>query len=223
MLNRPITKICVLTTWLFTMLFPFSSLALERDLAGWRKVESIVATIGSEPVLETDILMEIDLGLLGSSRLGNDFETLKEAYLNRLLILKEVDEVGGFRLTEGQAEGAYQGYLLQFEKMEDYRKKLRMWGINEQEVRLMLRRALLASLYTESRIQFFVNILPSDIEKTYEEERDRWGDATLYEAWESIRSYLLQSTYQMERDRWLATLRERYDLNVDLPEGASDL
>ena len=70
------------------------------------------------------------------------------------------------------------------------------------------------SLYTESRLQFFVNVLPSDIEKAYEEDWERWGNSTLYEAWENIRSELLQSTYYRERERWLNTLRERYDLTV---------
>ena len=117
-------------------------------------------------------------------------------------------------MTAGQAEGAYQGYLLRYESIGDYETKLEMWGIGEEDVHARLSRALLVSLYTESRIQFFVNVLPSDIEKAYEEDRERWGEATIYEVWESIRSELLQSTYRKERDRWLSTLRERYDLNV---------
>ncbi|UCF88016.1 MAG: hypothetical protein JSV70_06200 [bacterium] len=173
-----------------------------------------MAAIGETPVLETDILMEMDLGLLGSSHLGADFNRLLEAYLNRMLILREVEEVGGFRLTAGQAEGAYQGYLLNYESREEYELKLTTWGIDEQEVFNRLGRALLASLYTESRIQFFVNILPSDIERAYEEDPERWGDATVYEVWEAIRSELVQETYQRERDRWLQTLRDRYDLIV---------
>ncbi|MCJ7500943.1 hypothetical protein MUP29_11890 [bacterium] len=196
------------------LLNPVLAFARGTDPGGWTRVDSIVATISGAPILETDILMEMDLGLLESSHLGDDFGLLLEAYLNRLLILKEVEEVGGFRLTAGQAEGAYQGYLLRYESKEDYEEKLQMWGIDEEDVFGWLSRALLVSLYTESRIQFFVNILPSDIEKAYEEDQDRWGGATIYEVWESVRSELMQSTYRKERDRWLATLRTRYDLNV---------
>lgn len=201
------------------LLLLFSSSALGTELNGWVKVDSIVATINGDPVLETDILMEIDLGFLESTHLGDDFSKLLEAYLNRMLILREVEEVGGFRLTTGQIEGAYQGYLLRYEDIEDYKAKLDMWGIDEQDVRDRLKRALLASLYTESRIQFFINILPSDIEKAYEEDRERWGEATIYEVWETIRSELQQSTYRTERDRWLNALRERYDLIVFAADG----
>jgi hypothetical protein len=191
-----------------------SPAAQGAQFDGWTRVDSIIATIDGDPVLETDVLMEMDLGLLESAHLGSDFNSLLEAYLNRLLILREIEEVGGFRLTAGQVQGAYQGYLSRYENIEDYRAKLQRWGIDEQDVITMLRRALLVSLYTESRIQFFINILPSDIEKAYEEDRERWGNNTLYEAWETIRSELLQSTYTRERERWLNTLRERYDLII---------
>ena len=208
--GRPI--IYLLLFWLLCS--PFPSNAQSEQTAGWTRVDSIVATIGDEPILETDILMENDLGLLESTYVGDDFDQLLEAYLNRMLILMEVKEVGGFRLTAGQAEGAYQGYLLRYESKEDYETKLLMWGIDEGEVMNRLRQALLASLYTESRIQFFVNVLPSDIEKAFDEDRERWGETTIYEAWETIRAELLQSTYRTERDRWLKLLRDRYDLTV---------
>ena len=201
------------------VLHPSISVGQSRGAAEWTRVDSIVAAIDGEPVLESDILMEIDFGLLVSSQPGSGFGNLLEAYLNRRLILMEVEEVGGFRLTVGQAEGAYQGYLLRYESRDVYEKKLENWGIGEEEVLEMLRRALLASLYTESRIQFYVNILPSDIEKAYEEDRERWGETTIYEAWETIRSELLQSTYRRERDRWLSSLRDRYDLKVLNPNG----
>ena len=196
------------------LLNPVLAFAQGIDPGEWTRVDSIVATISGAPILETDILMEMDLGLLESSHLGGGFGQLLEPYLNRLLILKEVEEVGGFRLTTGQAAGAYQGYLLRYENKEEYEGKLQMWGITEEEVLGRLSRALLVSLYTESRIQFFVNVLPSDIEKAYEEDQESWGEATIYEVWESVRSELLQSTYRMERDRWLSTLRTRYDLTV---------
>lgn len=206
----------------FLLILPLSSNSYGTEHEEWVKVDSIIATISGDPVLETDILMEIDLGLLESTQLGNDFSKLTEAYLNRMLILKEVEEVGGFRLTAGQAEGAYQGYLLRYEDLENYMAKLDTWGIDEQDVLSRLKRALLVSLYTESRIQFFINILPSDIEKAYEEDRERWGEATIYEVWETIRSELQQSTYLIERDRWLNTLRERYDLTVFSPYGGME-
>jgi len=202
--------------FLLTLLIlnPVFTFARSGETDGWTRVDRIVVTISGAPVLETDIFLEMDLGLLETSHLGKGFDQLLEAYLNRLLILKEIEEVGGFRLTAGQAEGAYQGYLRRYESKKDYEEKLQIWGIGEEEVQRRLSRALLVSLYTESRIQFFINILPSDIEKAYEEDRERWGEATVFEVWESVRSELLQSTYRNERDRWLRTLRTRYDLTV---------
>lgn len=208
--------------FMLLLLCTFSSIAQSSESAEWTRVDSIVATISGAPILETDILIEIDLGLLESSHLGDDFSVLMEAYLNRMLILREVEAVGGFRLSAGQAEGAYQGYLLRYESIDDYEAKLQIWGIDEEKVQSRLNRALLVSLYTESRIQYFVNILPSDIEKAYEEDRERWGDATIYEVWETIRSELLLSTYRKEKDRWLSTLRRRYDLTIYSLNGESE-
>ncbi len=194
------------------MLNPSTTAAQDKDHEGWTRLDSVVATIDGEPILETDILMEVDFGLLESSQPDSRFSDYLEAYLNRMLILREVEEVGGFRLTAGQAEGAYQGYLLRYANLEDYESKLKLWDIGPDEIQQRLSRALLVSLYTESRIRFFVNILPSDIEKAYEEDRERWGNATIYEVWETIRSELLQATFKQEKDRWLKTLKDRYDL-----------
>lgn len=197
---------------LLMMLNPSTTVAQDKDPEGWARLDSVVATIDGEPILESDILMEVDFGLLEFSQPDSRFSDYLEAYLNRMLILREVEEVGGFRLTAGQAEGAYQGYLLRYKNLEDYESKLKLWDIGPDEIQQRLNRALLASLYTESRIRFFVNILPSDIEKAYEEDRERWGKATIYEVWETIRSELLQANFKQEKDRWLKTLKDRYDL-----------
>ena len=63
------------------MLNPFHSLAQSGESSDWTRVDSIVATISGAPILETDILMENDLGLLQSSHLGGGFSALLEAYL----------------------------------------------------------------------------------------------------------------------------------------------
>ena len=185
----------------------------------WLLVDRIVATVDGEPVLETDIRLESDLGLLKVSGDEGWSSALQEAYLNRLLVLKEVEELGGFRLTEGQVEGAYEGYLERYADREAYEAKLLEWGIGEEEVFFRLGRALLATLYTESRIQFFVNILPSDIERAYYNDQERWGGTSLFDAWDTIKSELLQETYRQEKDRWLDTLKDRYNLIVLDPGG----
>jgi len=204
----------VLCVILLAVLAPIQIFAKETGPGQWIQVDSVVATIDGSPILKTDILMEADLGLLKAPDGGDDFSGLMETYLNRSLILKEVEEVGGFRLTQGQSEGAYRGFLLRYHSRQDYLSKLKSWGLSEKDVRKMLNRALLASLYTESHLQFFVNILPSDIEKAYSEDPGRWGGESVYEAWETIKSELRQTTYQSEKARWLSTLRERYNLVI---------
>ena len=144
-----------------------------------------------------------------------------DSYLNRLLILNEIDDIGGFRLTDGQAENAYLGYVEGFDDRTIFESKLKTWGIDEKEVYRRLERALLASLYTESRIRFFVKVVPSDIENAYAENPQRWGDVPIFEVWESIKSELTKESFEREMNRWLDSLRERYRLSVFEESGES--
>ena len=180
----------------------------------WILVDGVVATVDGSPILRSDIQMEADLGLLEANGSGQGFEGLRDVYLNRMLILREVEELGGYRLNSGEAEGAYRGYVGQYPEKITYMEKLHNWGIDEEEVFRRLKNALLTTLYTESRLQFLVNILPSDIEDAYREDPDRWGNRGLYEAWESIRADLIRDTFSEEKTRWLETLRERYKLVI---------
>jgi hypothetical protein len=75
-----------------------------------------------------------------------------------------------------------------------------------------LKNALLTTLYTESRLKFLVNVLPSDIEDAYRKDPERWGGRGLYESWEDIRAELVRDTFAAEKQRWLAALKERYKL-----------
>jgi hypothetical protein len=98
---------------------------------------------------------------------------------------------------------------------------LKTWGIDEKEVYRRLERALLVSLYTESRIRFFVKVVPSDIENAYAENPQRWGDVPIFEVWESIKFELTKESFEREMNRWLDSLRERYRLSVFEESGES--
>jgi len=186
------------------------------DIAQWEYVDGIVATIGGSPVLRSDIHMEADFGLLEANGeangSGDAFEGLKDVYLNRMLILREIEELGGYRLNSGEAEGAYRGYLGQFSDRIDFDDKLARWGVDEVEIFRRLKNALLTTLYTESRLQFLVNVLPSEIEEAYRKNPQRWGGRGLYESWETIRADLIRETFASEKGIWLGTLKERYEL-----------
>ena len=185
-----------------------------NDIAQWSHVDGIVATIGGSPVLRSDIHLEADFGLLEANGSGDDFEALKEVYLNRMLILREVEELGGYRLNSGEAEGAYRGYLGQYPDKSSYIEKLHRWGVNEEEIFRRLKNALLTTLYTESRLKFLVNVLPSEIEEAYRKDPQRWGGRGLYESWETIRADLIMETFASEKGIWLGTLKERYELTL---------
>jgi hypothetical protein len=214
----------------FCLIIPLVALTEEAygaDGPDWILVDGVVATVDGVPVLRSDIHMAEDLGLLeangGSDGAPNGtvarFEDLRDVYLNRMLILREVEELGGYRLNSGEAEGAYRGYVGQYPDMVSYREKLHKWGIDEDEVFRLLKNALLTTLYTESRLQFLVNVLPADIEAAYREDPERWGSGGLYESWEAIRGDLIQEIFAAEKGRWLETLRDRYELIVlDRPD-----
>jgi hypothetical protein len=203
---------------LSTLLLIFVALAAAdaADESRWELVDGVVATVDGAPVLRSDIHMEVDFGLLKAYGKANGgqagFDDLLDVYLNRLLIGREIDEVGGYRLVSGEAEGAYQGYLGQYPDKSFYLKKLHRWGVGEDEIFRRLKNALMTTLYTESRIQFLVNVLPADIEDAYMKDPERWGGRGLYESWEAIRADLVMETFAVEKQRWLDALKERYKL-----------
>ena len=182
-------------------------------------VDGIVATIDDSPVLSSDILLEEDFGLLETAGGSGGFRELLDSHLNRLLIMKELDDIGGFRLMDGQAEEAFAGYLDRLGGRTAFEKKMKMWGVEEEDVFGWYKQVLLASLYTESRMKFLVKVVPSDIEQAYAEDPGRWGNVGIFEAWETIKSDLVGESFEVEKERWLSSLKKRYHLMMSPQEG----
>lgn len=195
---------------------PARSGALEAE---WALVDGIVATVDGDPVLLSEVMMERDFELLKGSGQTVDLPGLLDLYINRLLILKELEDVGGFRLDQGQEEEAFGEYLRNLGGKEVFSGKLEKWGVSGEEIAGRFRRALLASFYAESRIRFLVKVLPSDIEKAYAEDPGKWGGRTVIEVWEEIRDELVQESFAQEKERWLKSLRDRYQLEIFPLEG----
>jgi len=193
-----------------------SMAAAETPPSGqeWMLVDGVAAVVEEETVLMSDIALEEDFGLLKTPEEDGEFLNLLDLYINRLLILKEREDVGGFRLEEEQLKEAFAGYLESLGGQEVFDTKLEVWGVGAEEIVGRFRQALLASLYAESRIRFLVKVLPSDIERAYEEDPERWGNVGVFEAWDEIREDLVQKSFSQEKERWLKSLRERYRLQV---------
>lgn len=184
---------------------------------GWVLVDGIAAAIDGVPVLRSDIAMEADFGLLTGPDGAGAFSELLDLYLNRILILRELEDVGGFRLEDRQVEEAFEAYLRNLGGTEVFDRKLKGWSVGEEEIVGRFRQGLLASLYAEDRIRFLVKVLPSDVEKAYAENPEKWGNRSVFEAWESIREELVQESFSQEKERWIKSLRNRYSLEVFPP------
>ena len=203
--------------FILLMLFPVGSVVAGPAEGDWALIDGIVATIDGIPVLRSDVLMEKDFGLLEAADGGKGFLGLLEPYLNRLLIMRELDDLGGYRLAEGEAEKSFAGYVAGAGGPTALEKKMRIWGVEEEDVFGRFKEALLASLYTESRIRFLVKVVPSDIERAYADDPGRWGNVGLFEAWENIKSDLVKESFELEKERWLNSLEKRYRLSMPTP------
>ncbi|MBN2721121.1 MAG: hypothetical protein JXR72_08470 [Proteobacteria bacterium] len=189
----------------------------------WALVDGIAATVDGDPVFLSEVMMEKDFGLLKEAGQNGGLPGLLDPYINRLLILKELEDVGGFRLDQGQEEEAFGDYLRNLGGEDVFAEKREKWGVSGEEIAGRFRRALLASLYAESRIRFLVKVLPGDIEKAYGEDPEKWGGRTVIEVWEEIRDELVQESFAQEKERWLKSLRDRYQLEIFPLEGDANL
>lgn len=182
--------------------------------SAWRELDRILALVNGAPCLLSDLLLEKDFGLLQGGEGGDDLESLSRAYLQRRLILEEIREFGGFSFSPGELSGAVTGYLSRFPVEGDFDARLARWGISRDEIVKRLEDALTASLYTESRIRFLVQVLPADVENEYRSDPARWGGKSLEEAWGEVRDAVATEAFSREVERWIASLRDRYQLTL---------
>jgi len=186
----------------------------------WQELDRVIAVVNGAPVLLSDLFLESDLGLLEGAGGTRDVESLSRSYLSRRMVLEEIREFGGFSLSPAELAGAVSGYLSRFPGEGEFERRLSRWGIPREEVVRRLGDALTASLYTESRVRFFVQVLPSDVEREYARDPSRWGGKSLEEAWAEIREEVAARAFDREVERWMGHLRERYRVTVfEVTEG----
>ncbi len=207
-----------LLPFLLAALNPAALLAAPSADVPWTELDRVVAEVNGAPILLSDLSLERDFGLLSSGE--GEVSGLFTAYLNRRMIAEEIREFGGFTVPPEQLASSRAAFLARFPDREVLRGRLSRWGVTEEEVLLRVDEALTVSLYTESRVRFFVQVLPREIEEAYAKDPSRWGGRALEEAWNDVRDALSAEVFVREVERWLANLRERYRVTVLVPEEA---
>ncbi len=180
----------------------------------WVLMDRVAAVVNGSPILLSDIQMEKDFGLLEGEEGAADEESLSRVYLRRKMILEEVREFRGFSLAPAEYQGAATGFLLRFADQAAFPALLQRWKVSREEILRRLDDALTASLYTENRVRFFIQILPGDVERAFATDAERWKGRTLEEAWSEIQAELTDEAFRREVERWLDNLRDRYRVVV---------
>jgi hypothetical protein len=186
---------------------------------GWEELDRVIAEVNGGPILLSDLLLEKEFGLLEGVGGSTDLENLSRSYLRRRMILEEIREFGGFSVSSAEVQGAWSGYLSRYPDPDQFDRLLSRWRVAREEISRRLTEALSASLYTENRVRFFVQVLPSEIEAAYVADPARFGGKTLEEAWGALRDELTARAFEREVERWMGNLRDRYRVVVfDWPE-----
>src|SRR5512138_3277549 len=192
--------------------------AFSSSDASLTELDRVVAEVNGTPILLSDLELERDLGLLTSGE-RNGAGSLA-AFLNRRMIAEEIREFGGFTVPPEELARARSAFLARFPDRGELARRLARWGVDLEEVLRRVDEALTVSLYTESRVRFFVQVLPGEIEEAYAKDPARWGGRALEEAWNDVRDDLAREVFVREVERWMANLRERYRVTVLAPEEA---
>lgn len=173
---------------IFMRVFLFSAMILALTPAAPAEiVDQVVATVGQEAILQSDLMSEMafflrDLNTSGMTREQMDSafrqrmnETLEQAVENRIL-LREALMAGG--TVEDQAiEKRIEELKKLFDSNEAFLAELEKFGETMPELRERIRKQLLANYMMASKMQQFMKeavVSESDVAQYYQDHQDEF-------------------------------------------------
>ena len=209
-----------------SLLILIGLLAILAPAAKWETVDRVVAEVGDQVITLTDLRWQIDLHDYRKPATEEEQHSLYREVLDQLinqrLIVRDIAKTPFIDVSESELNRFVESYERRFASKEDLERRLREMGMQEQDLRQILRRQLAVNKFIELRFEPFVIILPDDIQEYYRDEYvpelEKKGLPVpgLSVVRETIRQILTVRRTTDQLEEWLQTVRSRTQIRESL-------
>ena len=209
-----------------SLLILIGLLAILAPAAKWETVDRVVAEVGDQVITLTDLRWQIDLHDYRKPATEEEQHSLYREVLDQLinqsLIVRDISKTPFIDVSESELNRFVESYERRFASKEDLERRLREMGMQEQDLRQILRRQLAVNKFIELRFEPFVIILPDDIQEYYRDEyvpeleKKGLPVPDLSVVRETIRQILTVRRTTDQLEEWLQTARSRAQIRESL-------
>jgi hypothetical protein len=209
----------------------FSAILLVSS-AGGEVVERIAAVVNGEIVFLTDVERQLaffhspDASRFSApspprseSSPSSQDPRLKEGLQELIdfrLLLAEARRFGAESPPESEVDKVYQTIQGSFSGKETFGETLQNFATTPEEFKEEIRNRLLVDRFIDQRIRFFIFITPEDIQRYYEENKEKFTGKSLESVRESIQKEILDERARIRLKDYVNRLRSRAEIRINL-------
>lgn len=195
--------------------------AVTPAAAAAAPLDRILAVVDEDPILSSEVDLELGLGL-ATRQAGEDDRALRRRALDNLieqrLRFHQVDRYGFTELPVEQVAARYAELVARFPSPEAFRARLAELGVGEEAVRQLVAHRLMVLTYVEERLGARVFVGLDEIKTYYdavlapELKKSRQPVPPIEEVRERVRAVLKERRLNDELQVWTEELRREADI-----------
>lgn len=189
-------------------------------------VDRVIAEVGDDVITMTDLRWQIGLHNYPNPKTEAEFHRLYrdvlDQLINQTLISRDISKTPFVEVSDAQLDRFFEDYVHRFGSREELNQRLQELGMEEEDLRRILRRELAVNKFIELRFEPFVIILPDDIEEYYrseyvpELEKEGSPVPDLSVVRETIRQLLSVRRTTAQLEDWVENARSRAQIRESL-------
>lgn len=195
-----------------------SLLLLVKVVDAAEIVEQIAAVVNDEIIFLSDIKRHQAFFLL-SKKTQSNTPPLKEALeelINIRLLATESQRFGSTPPDDKEVDKAVEKIRKQFSSEAEFQESLKGYATTLEAFRQEVRERIEVERYVDERIRFFIFVTPDEIDRHYEENRDRYGEKNLEAVRKIIEKEIVEEQTQLRLKDYVNRLRSRATIQINL-------
>ncbi len=191
-----------------------AALAVVRGAPAVEAVDGVVAVVGDQPLMLSDVLFEAEVRVVDAQ--GGAGVNLGPPALDRAILEELIDravvlqEAGGEDLgVDEEVRRELEEFLDRFDRIEDLTRWLGRWKIGTAELRDHFAARIRAETFVELRLAAAVRVSDREVVEAYRADREHYGELQREQAEAAIRAALWQQRRDEQYERWIEGLRKK--------------